>query len=106
VPPPFFRPPFGEISPRLLWWMRRQRRGPIVLWSRVLGGDESTIIRSADDIRRELAQEALRAGEIVVLHDTNEGTGTVGGLTALVEHLDRLSSRSVTLEALLQGARA
>jgi len=40
----------------------------------------------------------------VLLHDTNEGT--VDGLTALVEHLDRLSLRSATLEALLQGARA
>lgn len=98
-PPRFFRPPFGELSLRVVWWIRRQRRGPIVLWSRGLGGDEKTFIRSGEDIRLELTRCEIQAGDILLLHDTNHGT--VDGMAAVLEHLDQRSLRSVTLEALL-----
>jgi peptidoglycan/xylan/chitin deacetylase (PgdA/CDA1 family) len=60
-----FRPPRGELSPRLLWHCMR-RRQPIVYWSLDSLDYQK---RPADDLAGEIESKRPRAGEIMLMHD-------------------------------------
>lgn len=87
-----FRPPYGALSPQLLWYLRWQRRESPVLWSACIRDE---VQRGRDDIVRELREMELAPGDILLLHDTCEET-----VVALPRLLDILAERNLECVAL------
>ncbi len=99
-PAPFLRPPFGEFSSQLLWYMIRRRRG-ITLWSHTLGslgGTDNPMNKSPHEILHDLDRTPPQPGDIILLHDWCPGTTTV--LPEVLTRLHQRSLQSVTLSEL------
>jgi peptidoglycan/xylan/chitin deacetylase (PgdA/CDA1 family) len=100
VTPSFVRPPFGELSARFILYLARSRSTSIG-WSAHLGGDESIEDWSVSRILEQFAADQIVAGDVILMHDTNENV--VAALPALLEAFERHNLRSVTLSALLDA---
>lgn len=104
-----FRPPFGEQTPQSVV-LARLLGHELICWS-ATGLDWTH--EPAPTIYQHI-QAKLRPGEIVLLHDDLAGgggsaprdrTATVEALSLLLEHLDRIGIRSVTVPDLLKLGR-
>jgi peptidoglycan/xylan/chitin deacetylase (PgdA/CDA1 family) len=98
VTPRFLRPPFGELSVRLLLHLARHR-ATAALWSAEFGGYESTLEQTPDVMVKDFTESEIEAGEIVLLHDTNDSV--VRELPRLLDVLDARGIRSVSLTELV-----
>lgn len=103
---PLLRPPFGELSWPLLWFMLRQRRG-LTMWTHVAGNSgrvDDPVVKSSEQVLKEFLAMAIRDGDIVLLHDWCRGT--VEALPAILDCLEARHMRSVTLSALCASGSA
>jgi peptidoglycan/xylan/chitin deacetylase (PgdA/CDA1 family) len=98
VSPRFFRPPYGQLSPGLLFYLWSRRRPP-VLWGFTLGGDGSIIDRPADLILDDVRKAIIRPGDIILMHDTNRNM--VKCLPKVINFLLEKGFELVTLSELL-----
>ena len=95
---PYFRPPYGDLTPGLLGLLIQQRRRG-VLWSRVLGGDEKSELMSVDEISTDLGNNPILDGDIILLHDTS--CEVADAIPMILEHIQGRGLRAVTLTELL-----
>ena len=89
-----FRPPRGELSPKLMWLLWRQGRR-VVYWSR----DSMDYNKGpADQLTKELACHGISAGDILLMHDDDDCARLMLG-----ELLPLWHSRGMRFEALPMG---
>ena len=104
-----FRPPYGQQSLRSLLFARLQGHR-VIGWS--AAGDDWRDV-SARIIATRISAD-LRPGAIVLLHDDREGGAAsaprdygvvMEALSLLLDHLDRIGLRSITVPAMLEAGR-
>jgi peptidoglycan/xylan/chitin deacetylase (PgdA/CDA1 family) len=98
---PYFRPPRGEISLRLLWHLFRLGRLPLILWS-ACSGREFT--KTPDEVVADLRGSRLRPGDIILLHDDNPRMSEA--LPAVLDLLAERDLEPVTLRELFREPHA
>lgn len=104
--PVLFRPPFGSVGVRMIYQLKKAGRLPLVLWSVEPGGPNAMLDRSGGLIERDMESRALSPGDILLMHDPTRST--IQGLPAVLQRIDALGLRSVTVSALthLRGTGA
>jgi peptidoglycan/xylan/chitin deacetylase (PgdA/CDA1 family) len=94
-----WRPPKGALNVRTLCFAIKHRRR-VAMWS---NDPKDFSARSVDELRRHFDAQPVRAGDIVLLHDSNPVT--VAWLDVLLPQLQAAGLRPVTLSSLLGGPR-
>jgi hypothetical protein len=89
------------LSPKLVLHLVRHR-ATAVLWSAEFGGYGDGFDQPAEALVQEFIADAVRPGDILLLHDTN--LNVVRALPELLRLLDRQNLKSVTLSELLTHA--
>jgi peptidoglycan/xylan/chitin deacetylase (PgdA/CDA1 family) len=69
--PTLIRPPNGAISLRVLWYLYTRRKQPAVLWSQLI---ENEWQKSEQALLDDVEKLDLHSGDILLLHDVNDGT--------------------------------
>jgi len=103
---PLLRPPFGEVSPALLWFMLTHRRG-LTMWTHVVGNSgrrDDPNDKSPGQIADAFDAMVIRDGDIVLMHDWCGAT--VEALPRILDCLEARRMRSVTLSMLCGSRRA
>jgi peptidoglycan/xylan/chitin deacetylase (PgdA/CDA1 family) len=99
--PAHFRPPYGKVSLKLLWYLFRQHRLPVTLWS-VSSSHEYR--KSALEILKDFRQRPIEPGDILLLHDAHRATAQA--LPGLLDYLAERKLQSVTLTELWHPGQA
>jgi len=95
--PKYFRPPYGGLSVRLWWHLRRAHSQPPLLWSAATRGYEYD--RTERQIVQDLVDAQLSAGDILLLHDAHPPT--VSALPAILDLCHGRNLAPVTVSSLL-----
>jgi peptidoglycan/xylan/chitin deacetylase (PgdA/CDA1 family) len=95
---PYFRPPRGEISLRLLWHFFRLGRLPLILWS---ASSRKEFSKTPAEVVADLRASGLRPGDIILLHDDNPRMSET--LPAVLDLLSERDLEPVSLRELFRG---
>ena len=97
-----FRPPFGDISDRMIDVVRA-RGLPVVMWD-VVSGDPSASATAPGMIH--VVSQKTRSGSIVIFHINGRGRQTAAALPTILKRLRARGFQFVRLSELLTGGAA
>jgi peptidoglycan/xylan/chitin deacetylase (PgdA/CDA1 family) len=98
--PPFFRPPYGAVTPQVVQ-AAAERKIPIVLWDVAVDRP----LHATPEVKARWVLDHVRPGSIILMHDADgDRSGSVAAMEIVLRELEAQGYRVVTVSELLRAS--